>query len=383
MTNKNFDDLRPYYNEEINPAMHRIANDPLFSYLAEFLYPNVSVDIIKEKFRRLNSIYDFQIQIMQHAVNTIINKSISDFTYGGFEQLGKDKAYLFVSNHRDILLDSALLQLFLHTHDFNTSEITFGSNLMKSQFVVDIGRSNKMFKVERGGNPRDFYANSKHLSDYIRYTLLHKKESIWIAQRNGRTKNGNDATDPGLIRMFSMSGSNDIIKNIEELNIVPLSISYQIEPCDIMKMKELFLSKETKYIKAPDEDLQSIITGIIQPKGKVHIEFTKQITGEVLSRFSEMNNKNFITSLAKLIDKNIYEGYRLFDTNYIAYDILNNSNEFLGKEYTKEEYSKFLAEMNGKINLINGNKEELKDIYLGMYANPVKNKICYNRNHIL
>jgi hypothetical protein len=377
MTNKNFDDLRPYYDEEINQAMHRITDDPLFSYIADFLYPNVPVNVVKEKFRSLNSIYDFQIQIMQHAINTIVEKSISEFTWGGYEQLEKDKAYLFVSNHRDILLDSALSQVFLHTHNFNTSEITFGSNLMKSQFVVDIGKSNKMFKVERGGNPRDLYANSKHLSDYIRYTLLHKKESIWIAQRNGRTKNGNDTTDPGLIRMFSMSGGNDIVKNIEELNIVPISISYQNEPCDFLKMKELFLSRETKYIKAPDEDLNSIITGIIQPKGKVHIEFTKQITGEVLSGFSEMNNKNFIVALAKFIDNNIYEGYKLFNTNYIAYDILNNSTAFLDKEYTKEESRKFIEEMTEKVNLINGNKDELKEIYLGMYANPVKNMLYH------
>ena len=376
MENKIFDDLRPYYNEEINDAMQRIIKDPLFNYVADFLYNGVPIDELKEKFRNFNSVNEFQMQVMHHAINQIVSSSMSSFSYNGFEQLSKNQSYLFVSNHRDILLDSALLELVLVNNGFDTSEITFGSNLMKPDFVVDIGKSNKMFKVERGGSPRDFYSNSKHLSDYIRFTLLKKNQSVWIAQRNGRTKDGNDTTDIGILKMFSMSGCDDILKNIEELNIVPLSISYQYEPCDILKTREIYITqKEKKYIKASNEDLESIITGIIQPKGKVHIEITKPITASALSEFANMSNKEVIVSVAKQIDKQIREAYNLSNTNYMAYDILTNSNKFLGTEYCKEDLEKFIYDMSNKLNKLDGEKDELQRIYLEIYANPVKNKL--------
>jgi hypothetical protein len=371
-----FDDIRPFNNYEISPAMHRITNDPLFEEIVDFLYPGASVESVEAKFLNINSIDTFQEDIMDYAIKFIAKRTMSGFSWNGQENLEKDAAYLFVSNHRDILLDSALLQIVLHDCGFKTSEITFGSNLMRPDIVVDIGKSNKMFKVERGGTPRDFYKNSKHLSEYIRYTIKEKKESVWIAQRNGRTKDGNDFTDHGLLKMFSMSGDTNLQQNIDELHIVPISISYQIEPCAISKVNELYKSREGKYSKAPNEDLQSILTGITQQKGSVHYEITRPVLAGNLIPYDAVVSKNeIISKLCETIDKQIHVGYKLFDTNYIAYDLLSGAKTYLNKEYSEITRLKFISEMKKHLSVLEGEKDELQAIYLGIYANPVANKL--------
>jgi hypothetical protein len=375
MTEQNFDDLRPYTDSEINEAMQRLVNDPLFDTVASYVFPNSPVEKLKEKIGQFKTIEDFQVQVMHAAMNQVVKHSITNFTYNGLQFLDNTKSYLFVSNHRDIILDSGLLQVALYENGFRTSEITFGSNLMQPGFVVDVGKSNKMFKVDRGGSPRDFYRNSKHLSDYIRYVITQKKESIWIAQRNGRTKDGNDNTDQGIIKMFCMSSSKGVLDAIAELNIVPIAVSYQVEPCDILKTNEIYQSRLKRYEKKPGEDLQSILTGINQFKGNVHFEITSPITAKELAQFSNCEKNDLYLSIAKWIDHKIQKNYKLFDSNYIAYDLLNNSEDYLGSAYTSEAKAAFISDMNKKLNLLEGDKNELIQIYLGIYSNSAKNKV--------
>ena len=239
MENQTYDDLRPYRDEEIPAAMQRIAAHPYFRALAAYLYPEVAVEKLQEQFRNIRTVNQFQLEVMDKAIKTIVAKSTQGFSCHGLECLDPKRRYLFVSNHRDILLDSALLQIALVAQGMPTTEITFGSNLMQGELVIDIGKSNKMFKVIRGGNPRDFYRNSVHLSHYIRHILLDKAESVWIAQRNGRTKDGHDATDQGLVKMFTLSGGQDILRSLAQLNIVPVAVSYQYDTCDNLKAREL------------------------------------------------------------------------------------------------------------------------------------------------
>ncbi|HXK80796.1 MAG TPA: acyltransferase [Bacteroidales bacterium] len=373
MNRDNFDDLRPYHDDEINPAMQRIAANPLISKVADFLYPDVQIADLKNMLRNITTIREFQKQVMHHAINEIIKKSITNFSFNGFENLEKDKAYIFISNHRDILLDSALLQIALDENGFNTSEITFGSNLMVSDFVVDIGKSNKMFKVIRGGTPRDFYKNSLRLSQYIRHAITEKNESIWIAQRNGRTKDGNDKTDQGIIKMFAMSSDKVLNENILELNIAPMVISYEWETCDAAKLKELYVSRTQKYVKAPGEDLNSILNGITQFKGNVHIEITQPLKDEELVGLKNMDKHEMYNYITNLINTRIHTNYKFWKTNYIAFDIENNSTEYLNKKYTKSDLESFVDRMENTINKIEGNKSDLKSIYLGIYSNPIKN----------
>ncbi len=373
MNRDNFDDLRPYHDDEINSAMQRIADNPLISKVADFLYPDVQIADLKNMLRNITTIREFQKQVMHHAINKIIKKSITNFSFNGFENLEKDRAYIFISNHRDILLDSALLQIALDENGFNTSEITFGSNLMVSDFVVDIGKSNKMFKVIRGGTPRDFYKNSLRLSQYIRHAITEKNESIWIAQRNGRTKDGNDKTDQGIIKMFAMSSDKVLNENILELNIAPMVISYEWETCDAAKLKELYVSRTQKYVKAPGEDLNSILNGITQFKGNVHIEITQPLKDEELVGLKNMDKHEMYNYITNLINTRIHTNYKFWKTNYIAFDIENNSTEYLNKKYTKSDLESFVDRMENTINKIEGNKSDLKSIYLGIYSNPIKN----------
>lgn len=376
-TNK-FDDIRPYYDSEVNDAMQRIADSVSFPLLASFVYPNVDTETVKKQICQYNNIRDFQHEVMYEVNRQVIKRSITEFTCNGLDRLSPDEAYLYVSNHRDIMLDSSLLQYFLVKNGFETSEITFGANLMINQLVIDIGKSNKMFKVERpGGSVKDFYRSSMHLSDYIRHTITEKHESAWIAQRNGRTKDGNDRTDQGIVKMFCMSKKDDKIAAINDLHIVPIAISYEWESCDVLKTLEVYQSRFSKYTKKPGEDLNSVLTGIMTPKGHVHIELCRPITQADLDNIESYTANDYHKAVADIITRRIIEGYRLMPTNYIAYDIRHACSKFRS-EYTEAQKNEFEARLQSLSDFDSCNVDELQDIFLGIYSNSVENKLALN-----
>ena len=367
-----FNDIRPYYSSEIHPAMQRIADSEHFGMLSQYIFPEKDVEEVRNMVRNIRTTEEFQTEVMYFVNQQFVARSMTGLNFDGIEYLDPRKKYLFVSNHRDIMLDSSLLQYILHRNNLRTTEITFGSNLMNPQLVVDIGKANKMFKVVRSSNIREFLKNSMHLSEYIRYTITEKGESIWIAQRNGRTKDGNDTTDQGIIKMFCMSRPSDPVNALDELNIVPIAISYQIEPCDILKTRELYLTRKTdKYIKQQGEDLNSILTGITQQKGIVNLSFCKPITKEELEFDHKIPNE-FYKNIASLIDKRIYKHYKLYNNNYIAHDLLSGKNTY-SDHYKSEEKEAFIKRCDYMLSNIEGNKDTLMSIFLGIYANPVRN----------
>ena len=369
-----FDDIRPYYEEEIPAAMQRIADCEVFPLIASYVFPEESVDTARQILKSYKTIRDFQHDAMRRVNEQVIARSISEFSYSGIERLNPDKRYLFVSNHRDIVLDSCLLQYALVMSGFETTEITFGANLMMNPVIVDIGKSNKMFKVERpGGSIKDFYRASNHLSEYIRYAITEKNESVWIAQRNGRTKDGKDQTDQGVIKMFCMSEPKDKIKALVDLNIVPVSVSYEWESCDILKALELYESQYTKYTKKPGEDLNSILTGILQPKGRVHIELCEPLSAAELSAFENQTSNEYHKSVSKLLDSRINTAYRLYPNNYIAHDLLYGNMKYRSM-YTDEQYNAFIRHMTELERYDTCDQERLRDIFIGIYSNPVDNK---------
>ena len=374
MKESKFDDIRPYNAEEFPEAMQRIANSSSFPILASFVYPGEPLEEVRQRIANYKNVYEFQSQTMSRVNERVIEESISEFTCSGIERLSRDKHYLFVSNHRDIMLDASLLQYFLLTQDFDTTEITFGANLMSSQLVIDIGKCNKMFKVERpGGSIKDFYRSSLHLSEYIRYAIQEKHQSVWIAQRNGRTKDGIDATDQGVIKMFCMSRPDDKILALSELNIVPVAVSYEWESCDILKAIELYQSQYTKYIKKPGEDLNSILTGLLQRKGRVHFELCEPIKDEELMQYDHLTNNEYHKAVAQLIDSRINPAYRLWPNNYIAHDLRYGSKAFQSF-YTKEQREAFLRRLSHLDKYDDCDLDQLKDIYLSIYSNPVERK---------
>jgi hypothetical protein len=374
-----FEEIRPYNDNEINPALKRIIAEPLFDKILDFIFPDQDKDVIKGTLAEIYSAIEFQVYFMHPLVYSLVKKTSKGLTSDGFDQLTPGTPYLFVANHRDIVFDSALLQALLLDNGHLTSEITFGSNLMINQFVIDLGKINRMFKVERGGNRIELLRNSKTLSAYIRHTITNNKKSIWIAQRPGRTKNGNDKTEGGLLKMFNMSGNGCFISSFRELNIVPLVISYEYEPCCAFKVKELLaISLNGVYKKNPNEDLQSIILGLSQPKGRIHMSIGKPIN-YYLNKFDEKDTlNNNITKLAEYIDLEVYKHYKLWPNNYIASDMLHDSHEYQ-EFYTSNNKEEFLKYMAGEISGIEGDEKIIEELFLGIYANPLIN---HNQNRL-
>lgn len=370
----NFEDIRPYYNHEARAAMFRLIEDPIFFKLVNYLWPKMTADEVREKADKVFSNLDFQLQFMHAAIRTIVAESSTALTCNGFEHLDKNESYLFVANHRDILLDSAILQILLVENNFSTSEITFGNNLMDTGFITEFGKLNRMFAVMREGTSKELYESSRKLSAYIRHTVVDKKTSVWIAQRNGRTKDGFDSTQTGLLKMLNISGSDNFEKNFTQLKIVPLTISYEYEPCDALKAEELYLSSlNTKYQKSQGEDLNSIITGVKQKKGRIHLTVGKPILNELNLCDNGNNDNERIKRLAGLIDKKIYTDYRLWPVNYIAADLVDKSYKFEDK-YTSAEKESFISYVSQSISKIEGDKESLTQQFLKIYSNPVSAK---------
>lgn len=369
---EDFEEIRPYHDHEVNAALRRIVSIPLFDKILDFAFPEEDKQKIKADLTDTHTAIGFQKKFMYPLVYSIVNKTSKGLTNDGFEQLETNKAYLFVANHRDIVLDSAILQVLLLDHGHNTSEITFGSNLMINQFVIDFGKVNRMFKVHREGNKVELLKNSQRLSAYIRYTITHKKISAWIAQRGGRTKDGHDKTETGLLKMFNMSGSKDFYESFYELNIVPLIISYEYEPCCAFKVKELYISRDRIYKKAKDEDLISILTGITQPKGRIHMSVGTPLNQYLkeTEHISGYNNK--IARLTEIIDAEIYQHYKCWPTHYMAYDLLFKSNEYK-EHYSDADLKSFMEYMENEIKDIEGDTNIIQDIFLKIYANPVIN----------
>jgi hypothetical protein len=370
----NFDDIRPYYDDEVREVADKLITDPIFMQLVNYLWPDMTLDQVKLKINKVQSSPDFQMEFMHGAIRKIIEFSSQGLTSSGFEQLDPNKNYLFVSNHRDILLDAAILQVLLVEHGFSTSEISFGSNLKEKGFITEFVKLNRMYTVLREGNSKELYEISRKLSAYIRHTIVDKKTSTWIAQRNGRTKDGHDFTQTGLLKMLNISGNKTFVENFAQLNIVPLTISYEYEPCDGLKAEELYLSSlHTRYTKAQGEDLNSIVSGIQQAKGKIHLTVGKPVDHDDIAFAAKHESENDkIKALAMLLDREIYKNYKINPINYVAADLLEKSGERQMK-YSPMQKQAFIKYAEEKITKIGGEHDVLMQIFLKIYANPLLN----------
>lgn len=365
-----FDDIRPYNDTEVHPALERIVANPLFSNVAQYIFPGQDEDVFRQLLLSCHTKEDFQVKVMSQIVSRILAGTAKEVTFTGLEHFEGGKRHLIVSNHRDIVLDSAIIQLILYKHNVDTTEIAVGDNLITSSFIEDITRSNKMIKVIRSSNPREVYTTSKILSEYIRHNVANQISSVWIAQRNGRTKDGIDVTEQGLLKMFDMSGSGDFVKDFTELSIMPTSISYEYEPCDIFKAMEMYIGRRQKYVKAEGEDLKSILTGIMQFKGNIHISFNEPLTADEINSAAGLDKNERFKALGLAMDRKIISEYKLWKNNYIAYDILNSTNEYASM-YSVEEKEAFRTYMENKLVDVDADKAELEHIFLSIYANPV------------
>jgi len=376
-----FESIRPYEDCEIQSVVNHLKSEESFLVLLKFLYPELAPDAVLDRVSKLTSIRQFQKEIISSYVRGVISSTSQGVTIEGLDNLLPNKPYLFISNHRDIILDPAILNVLLIENGFNTTEIAIGDNLLIHPWITDLVKLNRTFIVKRNLPVKQMLESSSLLSKYIRYTLTEKGNSIWIAQREGRSKDGNDRTQVSLLKMMNMSGTDSLIQNFVEMNIVPVSISYEYDPCDYLKSEEFLMKKkDSEYQKTKEDDLKHMGTGLRGRKGRIHFAFGQPITDE-LNTIEHLTVKNDqFTALAELIDKHIHLNYHLWSSNYIAWDMLNNSAEYQSF-YTPEQKDFFLTYINEHESRLNytdsEDKEFIRTCLLEMYANPVENKRQY------
>ncbi|MBR3012414.1 MAG: glycerol acyltransferase [Bacteroidales bacterium] len=371
-----FEAICPYSDEEAVRALAEVSRHPAVPVISKALFPDERVSFLAESLRSINSIDEFQSIIMSKAVDWCLDHTVHNFSYDGIANLSSiEGKFLMMSNHRDIILDPAITQYVLLKNGIPMSEICVGDNLLANKTVENLLRSNRMIKVIRGISARELYLSSQILSKYIRQTITSGKSSVWIAQRQGRTKDGVDITEQGLLKMFDMSGTGTFKENFMELNIVPLSISYEYEPCDFRKAREILISRTRKYVKGPREDMHSIMTGIRQQKGNIHLNIGVPLTPDEIEAASYCDKNNRYQSIRHAVDVRVVEGYKLWKTNYIAYDIVNRTTKY-SDYYSPEDAEAFKAYTEHKLRRATRNLDrgELRDIFLRIYANPIVTK---------
>ncbi|WP_295231964.1 1-acyl-sn-glycerol-3-phosphate acyltransferase [uncultured Chryseobacterium sp.] len=367
-----FDEIRPYDDHEVNNALNSIARHPMMKTLMQFTFPDKEEEFWLNQFKDIHSISDFQHRFIAKTVRQIIHQSSEGLSTSGFDQLDQNTAYLFISNHRDIVLDTSLLNLVLLDKGLIMTSSAIGDNLVQKTFLHVLAKLNRNFLVQRGLSVREQLESSKLMSEYIDNLLHSENRSVWIAQREGRTKDGNDATQQGVLKMLAIAAEGQPLPEFfKKLKIVPLSISYEYDPTDALKMPQIMAkSKNEVYIKSSDEDFKTMLSGILGQKKRIHLHAGKVLDSEFdqLECASEGKNKQ-LQAIAKLIDHSIIQHYRLWPTNYIAFDLLNNTHQYSGY-YTKEEKQLFERRLEMRIDCSDA---ELKKSFLAMYANPVVN----------
>lgn len=374
----NYDNIRCYEPQDLPAAYDRLAADPQFRDVVGKVYPGVPFEALVEKMRGCKTNLDFQLAFCYSFLKDLLAKASKGVDMD-VSALDVTKRYTFVSNHRDIVLDSALLDVLLVDAGFNTTcEIAIGDNLLAVPWIKDLVRVNKSFLVLRSAGIREMLTNSKQLSEYMHHVIADKHDNIWIAQREGRAKDSNDRTQQSILKMMAMGGEGSIIERLKHLHIVPLSISYEYDPCDYLKAMEFQLKRDNpEWKKTKTDDVLSMKTGIMGYKGQIHYHCAPCIDSYLDTLPADMPKGEIYATIAEYMDMQIHRGYRLYPGNYVALDLLNDSHDHTDK-YSPDEkmtFEKYLKGQLAKIELPNRDEPFLRERILTMYANPVINQM--------
>ena len=373
-----FDEIRPYEAEEMKQAFDDLLNDRQFNIVmkgcAPWLPKSLRNGLLRLAFMGIKTPLDFQKRFMKPVVKYIMRKHTDgcSFLDSSIASYDKSQRYTFVSNHRDIVLDSAFLDVLLVEAGYPTTvEIGIGDNLLIYPWIKRLVRMNKAFTVRRGLSLRETLAASQLMSRYIHYAVTQKRENIWIAQREGRAKDSSDHTQDAVLKMLAMGG------DLKELNIVPLTISYEFDPCDYLKAQEFQQKRDNPaFKKSRQDDLDNMKTGIFGYKGRVVYRPATPINTWI-DELSELPKTEWFKALAERMDCEIHRGYELYPCNYIALDELNGNHAYAAHytEADKQRFEQYLAGQIAKIQLPNKDEAFLRERMLTMYANPVRNKM--------
>ena len=373
-----YEDIRPYRDEEVAEVVDRLLGDPKFCAILPYMAPDLPMEKLVAEMRRAKTIADFQVGIIYPIVHGYAKKSTVSLNLSGFKYLDKSMAYTFVSNHRDIVLDSAFLDFQLIEKGWDTVEIAIGDNLLVFPWIEDLVKLDKSFIVKRGLPIREQLGSSLELSSYMHYTIRERNQSIWLAQREGRAKDSNDRTQESVLKMLNLGGSGSVLENLASMNIVPVSISYEYDPCDYLKAIEMQVRRDNpEYKKTQKDDLMNMQIGIMGYKGRVFYKISPCISDELLKMEGSMHKNELFEKIAHLIDQRIHLNYHLYPGNYIATDLIDGMDQF-SQSYSaseKEHFITYLKNQLDKIDLENKDEDFLNRRMLEMYSNPLKNKM--------
>ena len=374
-----FDAIRAYEDRDLGATIKTLFADEAFRGVLQSLFPNQSLPLLEKQLSSYTSILEFQKNFIHGLVTQLIQKTGNGLTLDISALTNKGLPYTYISNHRDIILDSALLDILLIDAEFpQTVEIAIGDNLLVYPWIKHLVRLNKAFIVQRSLSLREMLAASKLMSQYMHFVITQKKNPIWIAQREGRAKDGNDRTQEAVLKMIAMEGEGTAAERLMAMHIVPLSISYEFDPCDFFKAKEFQMKRDNPaYKKTRADDLVNMQTGLFGYKGRVHYACAPCIDDWIATR-EGLSNAEFFAATAHRLDEEIYRNYRLYPNNFVALDLLNNGKDYIShySEEDKVQFEQYLRQQIDKIDLPNKDEAFLRERLLEMYANPAKNQLA-------
>ena len=373
-----YDSIRPYEPEELPEVYERLIADEQFKAVVGKVFPQVPFEALAAKLKQCKTNLDFQIAFCYPFLKDLLSKASKGCDID-ISAIDNTRRYTFVSNHRDIVLDSALLDVMLIEADFKTTcEIAIGDNLLAAPWIEDLVRVNKSFIVKRSAGIREMLVNSRTMAEYMHLVINDKHDNIWIAQREGRAKDSDDRTQESIVKMMAMGGEGTVTERLQQLHIVPVAISYEYDPCDWLKAQEFQLKRDVEGWKnTKADDVLSMQTGIMGYKGHIHYHCAPCIDDFLASLPEDTPKADIFRIIAEHIDKGIHANYRLYANNYIAIDMLEGGNR-MAEHYTPEDKAKFEMYLAGQLDkIVIPNKDEafLKDCMLKMYANPAINKL--------
>lgn len=378
----NFEDIRPLNQDEVQAAIEELLASEEFRHALRYVKPDLDWNQLSAAMRACKTKEQFKSTLAYDAVMTVAKKTTFSLTISGRSRLPEGKpACTFISNHRDIVLDASFLNVMLYDVGYGMTQVAIGDNLLIRPWIKTFVRLNNSFIVKRGVSVRQMLEVSDTLSAYINHTIKDTKESIWIAQREGRAKDSNDQTQPSVLKMLCMAGGKDIIGNLKSLNLVPVAISYEFDPCDYLKAQEFQLKRDNpEYHKTQRDDLLNMETGILNNKGRVHFTISKLINEQLDQLDPNMNRNELFAAVASIIDKEIYRHYRFYPNNYVAYDLLSGTRRFSDHYGLKDKkaFEEYLQKQLDKIVIPNKDENFLRKKILEMYANPLKNFLALN-----
>jgi len=370
-----FEDIRPYRDEEVSTAIQELIQEEQFKKVVGYLFPDQALEDVLDQLSKMDKINLFQEKIILPTMSRIIGNSISELSVSGIDQLQKDQNYLFISTHRDIVMDSALMNVILKQHGHDTAEIAIGDNLMTIPWVVKLVKLNKSFIVKRDLPNDQKLKESLRLSAYINASIKKEKKSIWLAQKSGRSKGGDDRTNPSILKMLLLSNDKEALESIKELNICPVSIAYEYNPCDSLFLPELIANMEGReHVKSKTEDVEHMALGIEGYKGKVEVRFSTPINKQLEQLEGVKNRNELLALISKQIDQSLHRDYSMLSSNYIAHDLLFDSQQFEHK-YTSEKKEKFMHRLELALDKEQASSAKAKELFLKMYAQPLINQL--------